>query len=436
MKLFTLVASIIALSFQVSAQPLACSDLFSIADQPAVAVAAPEPAVAAAEPSTAPADVQLRIIPMSVLPEGETRTKAQILENLVQMYLAAPFQGNGFKDLTDKGLLRLAHPLSNGETLAFEYRGDRRSGNLVFRLAEISRIYKNGHTIVLEKNPLNESGDDFAMKELTLSASTNIDTAVHEPVAVPVAISGEVLSEMGDWIKRLPLVADLIVVRDVKKQDGLSPFLSWRASIRSNLLFMGKTTKKQVFKFMLLAVVFSGVQNLPTISTITQYIPGYGKAERIWNSDDGVTAKAQKEIIDTLLSTTATSTAEAFKIQNQFTSVIAKAQKTGPKATFESIRSQSAQLAKREQSAGGHVVYYTEEISDSKAEDPLSARIENSGGRAILIASFEHEKQMLLIPIVRKKAGAPVAAAIRITPSEFPKTYQSLTTMIHRKSVK
>ena len=150
MKLCTLlVASLLALTVRASAQPLACSDIFSEIVAPvAVVVAEPIAPEAPLEPTTAvPADVQLRVMPMSLTPT-ETQPESTILANLVEMYLAAPFQGNGYKDLTEKGVLRLARPLSNGETIAFEYRGDRRSGELVFRLTEVSRIFKNGHTVV------------------------------------------------------------------------------------------------------------------------------------------------------------------------------------------------------------------------------------------------------------------------------------------------
>ncbi|RYZ77204.1 MAG: hypothetical protein EOP05_02620 [Proteobacteria bacterium] len=185
--------------------------------------------------------------------------KARITD-LLDMYLNSVFQENE-KDPFKKRELFFAREIGSGETLEFEYLGDQRSGERVYRLSKISLYKANGKDITLEKEALSDDGQSLRKKSFELEAEDGATPNEINDIAIPLTIEGEALKALTPWLQRIPHLTK-IEIKSAVDRGRVSP-LVWKAAFLSNLKFLAKTAKKQLFKTVLLVGVVAGIQQIP-----------------------------------------------------------------------------------------------------------------------------------------------------------------------------
>ncbi len=256
--------------------------------------------------------------PIEITSKSDPRFKPTVLD-MLNMMTETVFVSGDHKSMTEKGELRLAAEFKQGQSIEFEYIGDKRGSDVIYHLDKISFIKANGKDITVDKNPLSDDATFLqrseilivtkegkkteteekpqkisileksdieswseespvlkanvakikkdqsildGLREISQSLSEKdaelIDKIIAEQkiVNVPTAISGPVLQEMIKWSELLPTLKRAEVRESVK--NGKLSSLLIKARVRANTDFAFKVAKKQIFKYMLVGTAFFG----------------------------------------------------------------------------------------------------------------------------------------------------------------------------------
>lgn len=268
-------------------------------------------------------------LPLEITSEKDPRFK-QGLVNLLKMLTDTVFTSASRKTTLEKGELRLAKALDDGRSLEFEYTGDKRGKDTVFRLTKIVFVKPNGQEMALDKSPVSDDGvflnkmnvvlmekkvareegeaiqiqpldkseidgwikDNESLKEILHLGKSggNLISSLQEAlprlvesdrlkvgamvdnvsvVKIPTVIRGPLLSRLLDWIDRVPHLSREEMRTSLGKNSVRG--LVWKARVRSNFRFMVNVAKKQLFKYMLFGAMFVGYAHYDSIMDRAQF---------------------------------------------------------------------------------------------------------------------------------------------------------------------
>lgn len=264
--------------------------------------------------------VRLRIDkrPSEITSKKDPRFYSTLLD-MLNMMNETVFVTGDRKSIFEKGELRLAAVHKNGQSIEFEYIGDKRGSEWIFRLSKISLIKGNAKGSTIEQNPLSDDGLNLIKKEFIISTrdSESFDgkpsirnTSVLEKldldswgekssnaskllnfkegqsaidglmgikksisvkdanviekmirnqveIKVPVAISGPVLKEMIKWSEMLQHISRVDLHSAIRSGSTTSVFL--KARVKSVIDYAyEKVIKKQLLKAFIFGSVFYG----------------------------------------------------------------------------------------------------------------------------------------------------------------------------------
>lgn len=148
------------------------------------------------------------------------------------------------KDLKERGEISLGSPLSDGTTLALEYKIDPRFYDPVFRLSKIEIVNRVGQKEVLSKDPI-----DAKTGELQPLTIQDLSLARGETeLSFPLTIEGPLfqrLMESSLWLEHVTPQE----LRSLENRTLRS--LRWQGNLRRYKAFIRKELGKQVFRGLL-----------------------------------------------------------------------------------------------------------------------------------------------------------------------------------------
>jgi hypothetical protein len=397
--------------------------------------------------------------------------------NILEMLTETIFLSGDRKTTLEKGKLNLARNIGNGQSVEFEYIGDRRGENMVFRLAKVVLYKANGQDVSLEKNPVSDDGLKLRTPEVLVAEDAGGNLKVieksdinkwaktenttpdvgpanegvlqrleslinrmnpqdalkvralkthHQSIRIPLVIQGPLLQNLLTWAERMPYVSRP-ELRAAVQNKNLNPVI-WKARFRSNVDFTLKVAKKQIFKYILIGGVFFGGHSM--INQMTDVRPAV-----LDQRPSVVSMKADKPsftINDSLIinrvlkSLEANGSIQADALRAEINASLDL--KKSPAAIATNTRdaqSVMAQLIDAEVAANGQSQFYLGDTNMKLTSTPTES-LNITPNTSILIGEFSHQQKIILIPITTVGSTQQMSQLV-LSRSENPRLYDALS---------
>jgi hypothetical protein len=440
-----------------------------------------------------PDDVELNAIRFEVDNRTNTITskadplfKSTLLDMLGMMTETVFITGDQ-KAINEKGELRLAVEYRDGQSIEFEYFGDKRGSETLYRLGKVSFIKANGKDITIEKNPVSDDGRQLQKSEIviatqfdksaissnaviktTILEKSNIETwseksdetkksisgikkdqgltealrnisknlsaedaqiidrlvADQRVFKVPVTISGPILQHMIKWSELLPVIKRNEVRKAIENRDTKGLLI--KAQLKAHSQFAFRVGKKQLFKYVIIGSIFFGITNYNNISNQN----ANDKSNTTVLSDLLIAksnfAKENVQIFSGIASSFCKEADPLFE-QMLHSRTVEKMSSAETKMSTENVRQSIADLVEKEESHKGKSKFYIGDVNMK-----LTAFADKNANPALtsadyMIGLFEKQNKIAIVSIARSDLTSRIEMTeVIVDRKTYPELYEKI----------